>query len=291
MASVYRVATLAAAEGFGLKDRGLIAPGRKADIVLLRDLKNCDVLSVIKDGKAVAPECFDTRPAIAPVGYRSVKIDPVSAEDFTIKSSGGVTDVIGVAAGRIVTDHLQETMTPGVDGCLYADPVRDLLKIAVVERHGKNANIARGFVKGFGFGEGAIASSIGHDSHNITVVGASDEDMAAAVNRLKDIQGGFVVVRGGVVEGELSLPIAGLMSDQAFEDVRDGLLTLREAVNVLGSSLHEPLLMMAFLPLCVIPELKLTDFGLVRFNPAKGDEEPILIRDQRGSGLRVFTQA
>jgi adenine deaminase len=142
----------------------------------------------------------------------------------------------------------------------------DVVKVAVVARHGQNHNIGLGFVKGFGLKRGAIASSVGHDSHNICVVGADEADMAAAVNRLRAIQGGFVVASGGDVRAELPLPIAGLMSDQSFEHVRDALDLLREAAKRLGVTLSEPFLQVAFLPLPVIPHLKITDLGLVDVN-------------------------
>jgi adenine deaminase len=136
-------------------------------------------------------------------------------------------------------------------------------KVAVVSRHGVNRNIGLGFVKGFGIRRGAIASSVGHDSHNICVVGADDADMAAAVNRLITIQGGFVVVSSGEVRAELALPIAGLMSDQSFEVVRNALGPLRAAAKSLDTTLPEPFLQLAFLPLPVIPHLKISDRGLV----------------------------
>ena len=138
-----------------------------------------------------------------------------------------------------------------------------MLKICVLERHGRNGNIGRGFVKGFGFRRGALASSVGHDSHNICVVGAGDEDMAVAVNRLLALGGGFVAVQGGQVLAELALPFAGLMSLEPFDVVRQDLYTLRAAVEAMGCLLAEPFLHLAFLPLPVIPHLKITDFGLV----------------------------
>ena len=141
-----------------------------------------------------------------------------------------------------------------------------MVKVAVVARHGVNHNIGLGFVKGFGLKRGAIASSVGHDSHNICVVGADDADMAVAVNRIRAIQGGFVVASSGEVRAELPLPIAGLMSDQSFEHVRDALDPLREAAKRLGVTLSEPFLQVAFLPLPVIPHLKITDLGLVDVN-------------------------
>jgi adenine deaminase len=145
----------------------------------------------------------------------------------------------------------------------HIDLAQDCVKVAVVERHGVNGNRAVAFVKGFGMKRGAIASSVGHDSHNITVVGADEADMAVAVNRLIAIEGGFVVAEGGAVTAELALPIAGLMSLLTFEEVRDALIPLRAAAKALGVVLAEPFLQVAFLPLPVIPHLKITDRGLV----------------------------
>ena len=133
----------------------------------------------------------------------------------------------------------------------------------MLERHGRNGNVGRGFVKGFGFRQGALASSVGHDSHNICVVGAGDEDMAVAVNHLLALGGGFVAVQGGRVLAELALPFAGLMSLESFENVAKRLYALRAAVEAMGCLLSEPFLHLAFLPLPVIPHLKITDFGLV----------------------------
>ena len=132
-----------------------------------------------------------------------------------------------------------------------------------MERHGINGNIGRGFVHGFGLKQGAIGSTVGHDSHNICVVGVDDADMAIAVNHMREIGGGFVVVRGGKVLAELALPIAGLMSDQSFETVRTSLVGLRAAAKSLGTVLAEPFLQVAFLPLPVIPHLKISDRGMI----------------------------
>lgn len=281
VATSYRVATLSAAEGFGLRDRGLIAPGYKADIVLLDDIEECRVHAVIKDGRPVTPERFATRPAITPVGYNSVKIKEIAENDFVVRSFKNPVDVIGIIKDQIMTAHLQAVLPVNARGELQPDPASDILKIAVLERHGKNGNIGVGFVKGFGITEGALASSVGHDSHNITVVGATDRDMAVAVNRLRELQGGFVVVRNGVVESELALPIAGLMSDKPYENVVHDLDALMNAVAVLKPHTMQPFMHLAFLPLCVIPTLKITDFGLTRFAPDKGDQGPVLIHDQR----------
>jgi adenine deaminase len=260
--AVYRAATWSAANHFGLKDRGIIAPGRLADIVLLDDLDTCAVAKVIRGGKLVGPETFADRALPPTVGYRSVKRAPVAAGDFAVPCAGPTGPVIGLRTNQIVTDALTLTL-PYRGGERHPDPAQDTAKVAVLERHGKNGNIGRGFVKGFGLTGGAIASSIGHDAHNIIVVGLDDADMALAVNRLIELQGGFVAVRGGAVLGELALPVAGLMSDQPAETVEAGLRSLRASVRDLGCHLAEPFVQMAFLPLSVIPHLKITDHGLI----------------------------
>lgn len=262
LAHVYRAATWSAAQGFGLHDRGLIAPGKRADIVLLNDLETCAVHSVISAGRPVGPELFADARAPEPVGLDSMKLPPVEAADFRVPANGPSGPVIGIDRGKIVTRHLTMTL-PYRDGLRHPDPDNDVLKVCVLARHGINRNIGRGFVQGFGFRDGALASSVGHDSHNVCVVGDNDADMAVAVNRLRELGGGFVAVRGGRMVADLALPMAGLMSLKRFEDVRDDLLTLREAVRAMGCPLPEPFLQLAFLPLPVIPHLKITDMGLV----------------------------
>ncbi len=262
VAHVYRAATWSAARGFRLYDRGLVAPGHRADLVLLDDLEDCAVNRVIRGGRVVTEESFAGRPVVNPVGLDLVRLDPVEVEDFAVPAGGSVQSVIGLEPGRILTEHRRiEVSTVG--GRMVADPARDLLKICVFARHGTNRNIGRGFVQGFGLTDGALASSVGHDSHNICVVGASDSDMAVAVNRLIALQGGFVAVRDGRVVGELPLPLAGLMSLKPFETVEGQLRRLRAAVRAMGCPLAEPFLQLAFLPLPVIPHLKITDRGMV----------------------------
>jgi adenine deaminase len=260
--AAYRAASLTAAQTFGLKDRGMIAPGKRADIVLLDDLDGCIVSDVVSAGRLVDERLFASRRMIAPVGRNSVKIKQVLAEDFAVVASSSEIPVIGVIPGKIITARLAAT-PPSEGGYAMCDIAHDIVKVAVVARHGINHNIGRAFVKGFGMKRGAIASSVGHDSHNICVVGADDSDMAIAVNRLHDLQGGFVVVADGEVLAELALPIAGLMSDLRFEEVREALYPLRKAAKQLGVTLAEPFLQVAFLPLPVIPHLKITDLGLV----------------------------
>lgn len=262
---VYRVASWSAANAFGLTDRGLIAPGRRADIVLVDNLEACSVRQVISAGRLVTPELFAGRGSVAPVGMDSVKARKVTAEDFRIPATETATRVIGVVPGRIITEDVRLEL-PVIDGEKRADLEKDAVKVCVVERHGRNGNIGRGFVHGFGMKRGAIASSVGHDSHNITVVGVDEADMALAVNRLIDLRGGFAVAQEGQVTAELALPVAGLMADTSFEEVHDALIPLRAAAKALGVVLAEPFLQVAFLPLPVIPHLKITDFGMFDVN-------------------------
>lgn len=260
--AAYRAASLSAAEAFGLKDRGLIAPGQRADIVCLGSLEACDAQMTFCGGLHAAQAAFDARKITPPIGRASVKAPHVTAQDFRTMSNRAETDVIGVIPGKIITDHLHEIITPD-SGDKRPDTARDLIKIAVIERHGINGNIATGFVKGFGLKHGAIASTVCHDHHNIACVGADYADMALAANRLSDIEGGFVVAQGGEIRAELALPVAGLMSLEPFEHVREKLETLRAAANDLGVTLEEPFLQLAFLALPVIPMLKITDRGMV----------------------------
>ncbi|MDY6857817.1 MAG: adenine deaminase [Pseudomonadota bacterium] len=260
--AAYRAASLSAAEAFGLKDRGQIAPGKRADIVALPDLAECRAALVIAGGKRVDAAAFAARDEIAPVARHSVKAPRVTGGSFRSAANREDTDVIGILPGKIITEHLHEVI-PVMDGDKRPDPARDLIKIAVVERHGKNGNIATGFVKGFGLAKGAIASTVCHDHHNIAVVGADYDDMALASNRLSEIEGGFVVAESGRVLAELALPVAGLMSLKRFEEVEQELVALRAAARSLGVTLEEPFLQLAFLALPVIPALKITDRGLV----------------------------
>ncbi|HWJ86819.1 MAG TPA: adenine deaminase [Pelagibacterium sp.] len=260
---VYRAASHSAARIFGLSDRGHVAPGWRADIALLDDLEACRVSGVISGGRPVTDDIWHTRAPVAPVGLQSMKANPVSPSAFITAPNPGHNEVpvIGVKPGLILT-YRESAALASDDMGLKPDTEADVIKVAVVERHGINGNIGRAFVKGFGLKRGAIASSVGHDSHNITVIGVTDEDMALAVNRLIEIGGGFAVACEGEILADLALPIAGLMSTEPFEIVTGHLRQLREAAKALGCTLPEPFLQVSFLALPVIPHLKMTDRGL-----------------------------
>ncbi|SEC24615.1 adenine deaminase [Rhodobacter sp. 24-YEA-8] len=260
--AVYRAASLSAAEAFGLKDRGLIAPGKRADIAVIDGLETCRVARVFAGGVELSEAAFAARETTPPVARHSVKAPRVSPADFRCSGNRVETPVIGILPGKIITEFLKYDIAPE-DGDKRPDLSRDLIRIAVIERHGRNGNRATGFVKGFGLQRGAIASTVCHDHHNIAVVGADYADMALAANRLSEIEGGFVVVEGGQVLAELALPVAGLMSLEPFEVVRDALVRLRAAAKSLGVVLEEPFLQLAFLALPVIPHLKITDHGMI----------------------------
>ncbi len=260
--AAYRAASISAARIFRMRDRGLVAPGWRADLVVVDDLESCAVSTVLAAGRIVDDALFAARGALKPVGRESIKARHVSSRGLRC-SRAGAFDPGDRRRSR--QDHHR---TRSGDAALpqrrtHVDLDQDVVKVAVIARHGVNDNMATAFVKGFGMKRGAIASSVGHDSHNLCVVGTNGADMAAAVNRLREIEGGFAVAEGGKVVAELPLAVAGLMSLSSFEDVRERLIPLRAAAKGLGVTLAEPFLQVAFLPLPVIPHLKITDMGLV----------------------------
>ncbi len=261
----YRVASWSAANAFGLKDRGVIAPGKRADIVLLKDFEDCQVETAICGGVVANDAAFAARTVVAPVGLDSVNVSGITAGSFEIPARNSEADVIGIIPGQVITEHLK-CMLPVDGGQTVMDFDQDVIKVAVVERHKGTGNIGKGFVKGFGMKKGAIASSVGHDSHNICVVGADEEAMAHAVKRVIEMKGGFAVADKDGVKAELALPLAGLMSLNSFETVRQDLVELRATAKAIGCTLEEPFLQVSFLPLAVIPHLKITDLGVFDVN-------------------------
>ncbi|MDE2647313.1 MAG: adenine deaminase [Paracoccaceae bacterium] len=266
--AVYRAASISGAEAFGLKDRGLISPGKRADIVALSDLEECNIKLVVCGGKPIDKESFLTRKTLPPVARNSVNPPTIYTTSFCTSETTEETNVIGIIEGKILTDHLKENISI-VNGDKLPDISRDLLRVTVIERHGKNGNVSNGFVKGFGLKSGAIASTVCHDHHNIISVGTNYADMELAIKHLSKIEGGFVIASEGKILAELALPIAGLMSLQPFELVQSQLSKLRRIAKNLGVTLEEPFLQLAFLALPVIPNLKITDKGLVDVNKFK----------------------
>ncbi len=264
-ADAVAMATLHAARWHRLREHGAVAPGYLADIVAVPDLEAFRPVSVWKRGRLVAADgaVLDVPRAVAPAWMRgSVHIPELGPADFRIPARGRVR-VIGVEPGSVVTRSLVRELPPGASEAL-ADPAHDLAKVAVIERHRQTGRIGRGLVSGFGLQRGALASTHAHDAHNLVVVGVDDADMAVAVNRLAAIGGGQVAVAHGRVVAEVPCPIGGLLSDQPAEQVAAAARALEEAAwRELGATLPAPVMTVSFLALSVIPELKITDLGLV----------------------------
>jgi adenine deaminase len=260
--------TLNAARYHRLYEHGAIAPGYVADVVAVPDLVSFRPIRVWKRGRLVAREGTAIGvPRVRPPDWMrgSVHVPELGAEAFAIPGNGRVR-VIGVEPGQIVTKALEDE--PALrDGFAVADPGRDLAKMAVIERHKGTGRIGLGFVRGFGLRRGALASTHAHDAHNIVVVGVDDGDLAAAVSRLREIGGGQVAVADGEVLAEVPCPIGGLLSDLPVEEVAASVGRMEEvAREALGATLPSPFMAMSFMALSVVPELKLTDRGLVDVN-------------------------
>ncbi len=260
-----QMASINTAEYFGLKDLGAVAPGYRADLIVFDDFRKLKISKVIKDGRLVAEDGVLKPSAVTDYKGKvrgTINVRWIEYEDFAIKAEGKKARVIEVVPDQIVTRSLvRPVKTDG--GFVAADPSRDILKIAVIERHMASGRIAKGLVKGFGLRKGAIASSISHDSHNIVVIGVNDGDMYAAAVQVVKMQGGIVAACAGQVLEALPLPIAGLMSDRSSEFVREKLHRLIAAARAMGSRLKDPYMAMSFLTLPPIPELKITDRGLI----------------------------
>lgn len=273
-----KIATLNVCRYLGLRDRGFIAPGALADIVVFEDLVEFNARDVIIDGRIITR---NGKLAVKIPRYRypramkrSIHVKKLASEDliFTgIEARGVKVRVIKLIPSQIITTSTEARLRVE-NSKVWCDVERDVLYIAVVERHGKSGNIGRGFVTGFGLKAGAIASSVSHDSHNLIAVGTSAEDMLAAVNALKKIGGGLIAVRNGDILGQCKLEVAGLMTQRALEEVSGDLKALHARVRELGCALESPFLTLSFLALPVIPELKLTDRGLVDVNEFKFTE-------------------
>jgi len=243
----------------GLDRLGAVAPGYLADLLVLPDLERFVPDVVLKRGRPLEDVPRSEIPAWV---RQTVRLRPVTATSFAIPWEGGAARAIGLVSEQVVTESLvREPLV--VDGHAVADPQRDLVKLAVVERHLATGRIGLGFLSGSGLERGALGSSVAHDAHNLVVVGANDDDMAFAVHHLAQTGGGIVVVDGGEVVADCPLPVAGLLSDQPLDVVVAQSRACNEAASSLGWSGATPFLTLAFLALSVIPSLKLTDRGLV----------------------------
>lgn len=259
-----RMASWNTAQHFRLHDRGAVTPGRRADLIVFSDLAAPRPHLVIRRGRPVARDGVMLPvegPRAVPHLRGTMSVD-WDAVDFGVRAEGTRLRVIGAVADQLVTGHLVEEAAIA-DGWAVADPARDLLKMAVIERHRSSGAVGRGFVRGLGLARGALASSVAHDHHNLVAIGVDDVSMRTAAHRAAALGGGLVVAEGEHVVAELPLPLGGLMSDRPIEEVRSRLDGAIAAAHALGSPLHDPFMAMSFLALEVIPHLKLTDQGLV----------------------------
>ena len=260
------MATLNIAECYGLKHVGALAPGYVADIAVFENLQSFQPVHVIKGGVQVVKNrklLWKSDPVLEPPG-QSMNMRPATVEDFRIPAKKNKKlRVIGISQTQLLTSELH--LAPTVqNGEAVSDTGRDILKMAVFERHHNTGNIGIGFAFGFGLKKGAIATTVGHDSHNLSVVGTNDEDMAVAVNRLREIGGGLIVVSDGEVRATVLLAIAGLMSDRDAMAVNSQIKQLNFWLKELGvPEEYSTFMILAFTSLPVIPELRLTDRGLV----------------------------
>ncbi len=261
--SAIRMATIHPARYFGLRRLGGIAPGNIADLVVLRDMESLRVETVYTAGRPVAENGRMLSDITAPesVNCPSAMHVDTAGLNFAVSADGPKALVIEVEPGQLTTKR--RTMdVRAQNGYAVSDPSRDMLKIAVVERHKGSGRIGTGFAAGFGLKRGALASSVAHDSHNIIAIGVDDADIAAAVRAVADMGGGLVVASEGNVLASLALPLAGLMADEDFETIVDKTEALVHAAKTLGCTLDDPFMMLSFLALPVIPEIRLTDRGV-----------------------------
>ena len=260
-----QMGTINTARYYRLKNHGAIAPRFWADFIVMDDLEKMSILRVYKKGKLVAENgrYIGEKPAEVPQPRSTMNLSYRAPKDFELSAKDAKKiRIIEIVPDQIVTKEAIES--PKIDnGKIVADPARDILKLVVVERHRATGNVGVGFVRGFGLKRGALGSTVAHDAHNVVVVGTNDADIVAAVRALEKMRGGQVAVVDGKVEAALPLPIAGLVSDQPLESVIDKISELNAAATQLGSRLDAPFMTLSFMSLSPIPELKLTDQGLV----------------------------
>lgn len=263
-----QMATINAAECFGLEDKGAIAAGYKADFSLIDDLETIRISHVYKDGMAVVQDgklVTDCSNNLQDCLGQSVHFDEIMESNLNIHLSSNKANIIEIIPNSLVTRHLVEEVEICYKGLFQPSTSSDQLKLAVIERHHMTKQIGLGIVKGLGLKFGAIATTIAHDSHNLIIAGTNDGDMVMAANTIKEMQGGLVVIKECQILASLELPIAGLISNLPYQEVYSTLKELHHALRMLGANnLFNPFLTLSFLALPVIPELKLTDKGLFK---------------------------
>ena len=263
-----QMATINAAECFGLEDKGAIAAGYKADFSFVDDLETIKISQVYKDGMAVVQDgklIIDCNNHHKKGLKKSVHYDEIMKIDLTISLSSKKANIIEIIPNSLITRHIVEEVDICDKGFFQPSIRDDHLKLAVIERHHMTRQIGLGIVKGLGLKDGAIATTIAHDSHNLIIAGTNDDDMLLAAKTIKEMQGGMVVIKEGQILESLELPIAGLISDLPYQEVYSTLKELHLALEKLGANNRfNPFLTLSFLALPVIPELKLTDKGLFK---------------------------
>lgn len=265
-----QMATINPARHYGRKDIGVVAPGKVADICVLSNLNHMNVEMVLVKGKVAVEKgrlLLDIPHYTYPDAVKhSMKCRHIKKEELQIQTKKAKETIRGI---QIVEDqNLTECMTESIaaeEGILRPDTVKDILPFVVVERHGKNRQIGKSFVRGVGLKNGAIAQSIGHDTHNLLIVGTNYEDMEMAANRICAMEGGIALIKEGKVVGDLPLKVAGLMSDEmTAEEMSERLKRIsRIAAEEMGCKIHEPFMHLSFLTLVTSPIWKLTDYGLI----------------------------
>ena len=263
-----QMATINTAEYFRLERLGAVAPGYLANLTVINDLSRLKIEKVFHHGRLVAEGGKALFPASQPEGEGltdTVKVKPFGVEKLHLMASGETEPVIEIVPGQIITRKRMEKVKVA-DGMIMLDIDRDILKLAVVERHQATGNIGLGLVKGLNLKRGALASSVAHDSHNIVAAGTNDKDIFLAIKEIERLGGGLAAVAEGKVLASLALPVAGLLSDKPLVAVVSGLEALEQLARELGTDLPAPFATLSFLALPVIPELRLTDLGLVDVN-------------------------
>jgi adenine deaminase len=282
-----QAATFNPAEYFGLKHRGAIAPGYIADLVVIDDPEHFQIEKVFKNGSPVVEDgkalaflandrlVFEKRP---------LNIASLAPESFRMPARGRTARIIQIVPGQILT-HVSYGKIRSRDGWVIPDTEADVLKLAVIERHKGTGRIGLGLVSGFGLREGALASSVAHDSHNVVAVGVRDEDLFAVVKEVRDLGGGMAVALDEKILAQVPLEVGGLMTHEPLERLVQRLALLNGAAASLGCTLHEPFMTLSFLALPVIPQLKLTDMGLI--DVCKFEQVPLFVEAESASGISV----